>query len=243
MRPSAVDRPGEGRMHHKSPSDAMRSLVGRFGCVARARRSTVSGSLFVLVFIVYAQAGNADRLRRSLPEHQTTQRTPAPPAARVAPQVLLVQACLPCTPGCFDSSTGCQPGTANAACGSGGGACMQCATDQVCQNRVCVATFDCTTSCPSGCCSGNQCVAFQSQTNAACGSGGSICLACAAGTVCYGGSCCTPIPQGTACSGHTCNQFASDGCGGTYSCDNCPQGTTCGKCQVGVCFNSSGSCF
>lgn len=218
----------------------------RVRAVGNSSRSGFAAHVLALLVVALpTQPGIAEQPLRTSTRPPSARTAPAPALtrARTASSVLLAQACLPCTPGCADANTGCQPGTANAACGSGGAACTQCATDQVCQNRVCVATFDCTTSCPSGCCSGNQCVAFQSQTNAACGSGGSICLACAAGTVCYGGSCCTPIPQGTACSGHTCNQFASDGCGGTYSCDNCPQGTTCGKCQVGVCFNSSGSCF
>lgn len=229
-------------MDHGRPS-AMRSRL-----LPHVRRSAprVDGvrafRIVLLLVLALTQVGNAGRQTPSTLT-RPTQRTPTPAAPRGASRLLLAQACLPCTPGCVDANSACQTGTTNGACGSGGGACMQYATDQVCQNRVCVAAFDCTSSCPSGCCSGGQCVAFQSQTNAACGSGGSICLACATGTVCYGGSCCTPIPRGTACSGHTCDQFASDGCGGTYSCDNCPQGTTCGKCQVGVCSNSSGSCF
>jgi hypothetical protein len=214
--------------------------------VGTVRRSTFFGRvLALLVVAIPTQAGIAEQPTRTSTGRSRHSRSTASALTetRVRSTVLLAQACLPCTPGCFDANTGCQSGTADAACGSGGGACVQCAPDQVCQNRVCVAAFDCTTSCPSGCCSGNQCVAFQSQTNAACGSGGSICLACAAGTVCSGGSCCTPIPLGTACSGHACNEFASDGCGGTYSCDNCPQGTVCGRCVPGQCFNATGSCF
>lgn len=217
------------------------------GCVRPAagvfRRSTLASAFLLLVLVGYAHPGHADRGRQSLPDHGRAARTLVPRATRARSPLLLAQACLPCTPGCVDANSGCQPGTANVACGSGGNACTLCASDEVCQNHVCVRAFECTTSCPSGCCSGNQCVAFQSQTNAACGSGGSICLACAAGTVCYGGSCCTPIQQGTACGGHACNEFASDGCGGTYSCDNCPQGTVCGRCVPGQCSNATGSCF
>jgi hypothetical protein len=241
-------------MNAQSLKNLYRSMhCGKHLCSRRHMRSaaTTSCSRFaahfvaLLVMAIPTRAGIADQPTRASTERSSHSRSAVALSTktRASSTVLMAQACLPCTPGCADANSGCQPGTANAACGSDGNACTPCASDEVCQNHVCVRAFDCTTSCPSGCCWGNQCVAFQSQTNAACGSGGSICLACAAGTVCYGGACCTPIPQGTACSGHACNEFASDGCGGTYSCDNCPQGTTCGKCQVGVCFNSTGSCF
>ena len=197
-------------------------------------------ALLPLAVAVYAAPGIADSVPWSPRPRAAQSRQTVRPVSIPKP-VLLAQACLPCTPGCFDTNLGCQAGTTDGACGSGGATCINCGSGKVCQNQACVPAFVCGAGNCSGCCSNNQCVT--SETNSACGSGGASCAPCSNGSVCFNDNCCAPIPRGTACTGHTCDQPASDGCGGVYSCDFCPQGTICGGCQPGQCFNVNGSCF
>jgi len=75
------------------------------------------------------------------------------------------------------------------ACGLGGAACKTCSSGQQCNGSgACVCNA---ASCPNGCCNGNTCVPYASETNALCGTGGAACAACASGISCNttGGIC------------------------------------------------------
>jgi hypothetical protein len=97
-------------------------------------------------------------------------------------------------------------------------------------------------TCSGGCCSGGACLAGNQPATGCITNGGTCAASCPSGNVCSGGACvsgaCVPIPKSTACAGMTCG-FASDNCGGQYSCGTCPSGTTCGKCEPGVCHTNT----
>jgi hypothetical protein len=77
-------------------------------------------------------------------------------------------------------------------CGSCGNAC---AGGQQCVAGACQCNL---TSCPMGCCNGDSCEAYASQSNGSCGNGGATCAACQTGIACNtdGGLC-------LGCSGPT----------------------------------------
>jgi hypothetical protein len=115
-----------------------------------------------------------------------------------------------CT-GCCSAET-CEPGTDNAACGHGGGACQTCAAAAIC------GTGDCGTCGGNGqmCCAGSSCA-----SPLTCGGGGQA-------AVCG----CTPSCVGKGCG-------ADDGCGGTCMQGSCLAGQTCAG---GVCACDTASC-
>jgi hypothetical protein len=97
--------------------------------------------------------------------------------------------------GCCQGDT-CVQSLTDGACGTGGAACVDCtATGQTCDVSAgtCQGTPSCGPASCSGCCQGNSCI--QPPTDAACGTGGEPCQACASNEKCSGGQC---LPQGTA---------------------------------------------
>jgi hypothetical protein len=72
----------------------------------------------------------------------------------------------------------------------GGAACVVCAGGSACQQGSCVTDQPCFSYCKSGCCtSQGQCLDFTSQDAQSCGTGGSLCQACASSESCLGGQC------------------------------------------------------
>jgi hypothetical protein len=151
------------------------------------------------------------------------------PAADVAVasfprSTLVAQACVPCNTGCFDQNAVCQPGTAAAACGTGGNVCTACSASQLCQNQSCVAR-----PCSPGCVDGAG--ACQPGTTAgACGMNGNACVACPAGQICQGQTCVVP-PCSPGCTDATgaCQPGTTDAaCGfGGNVCEACAGGEMC----------------
>ena len=94
--------------------------------------------------------------------------------------------------GCCDPSGACAPGDTRAACGLGGGACVDCNdTGEMCGgDGTCAAPTSCAATC-AGCCDGETCV--MAPTEAQCGMAGNACMACGAGEVCNAGVCETPM--------------------------------------------------
>jgi hypothetical protein len=135
-----------------------------------------------------------------------------------------------------------------AACGTGGGLCVQCPAGIACASGTCQTApppgpCDATT-CPNGCCINNTC---HEGDPAACGTGGGSCTQCgtAAGVTCVSGAC-QPGPPPPPCNATTCpNGCCANGechvhdpqfCGsGGGLCFSCPVGEGCfsGKCNTG----------
>ena len=177
--------------------------------------------------------------------------------------------------GCCDESGLCQKGTSIDNCGSAAATCIACAgTGAACVKLVATNEYGgscrggtngtdggsssmgtgdagvCNPStCPNGCCNGNQCVTVT--TTAKCGKGGLACGVCAAGNTCVTGACtvcigCVDISTGQ-CRGGT--EQTACGKAGTYcqtcdttsgqSCSNntCAGGTLCNaiNCVDGCC--------
>jgi hypothetical protein len=84
--------------------------------------------------------------------------------------------------GCLDRFGDCQDGDAQAACGSGGGACRACTDDESCELGECIAM--CSPSSCDGCCDGDVCI--RDLDADACGSFGEACSLCVLGFVCGG---------------------------------------------------------
>ncbi len=123
-----------------------------------------------------------------------------------------------CASGCCDASGGCQPGTTEAACGSGGASCSACPSGQVCNSRKCeVPPTGCTpASCPGGCCDKGVCVT--PPTAQKCGKAGAACTSCSSSQACSDGKC--------VCNAASC----PDGCCFNNS---CAPGTELGACGTG----------
>src|SRR5207249_5475485 len=106
-----------------------------------------------------------------------------------------------CPNGCCDQSGNCVAGGAsnNAFCGKGGLACIDCtASGKTCINGACTG---CTpANCPSGCCSGDSCLAGTSDL--ACGSNADACVQCPGGQRCDQGAC---ICDGQSCPNGCCD--------------------------------------
>lgn len=103
--------------------------------------------------------------------------------------------------GCCDFSGQCQSGTTTTACGGAattGGACVQCAGSQICQNRACVTgAGGGAPSCPNGCIFSGQCLQAGTpmQSDSLCGNAGANCRACSSPTPqCSAGFC---VPAGS----------------------------------------------
>lgn len=91
--------------------------------------------------------------------------------------------------GCCTAAGVCAAGTANGACGVNGAACTACAANETCQNNACVAVVEnCGPANCTGCCSdATTCVSTPS--DAACGIGGGLCVACTGKKHCKNGKC------------------------------------------------------
>jgi hypothetical protein len=115
------------------------------------------------------------------------------------------------------------------------GACgTACATGQHCSGGTCVCDG---VSCQNGCCSGRACIAYSSQSTAACGSAGVACAPCPGEKTCQSGVCgCTTGL--TSCSGSCVNtQTNNSNCG---ACGNaCADGQ---RCSGGTCVCDASSC-
>lgn len=152
-----------------------------------------------------------------------------------------------CASGCCQGNQ-CLPGNTNAACGTGGTACVDCTNI----GKSCDQTTRLCTSPPpacgpgncTGCCQNNQCL--PGAHDAACGLGGVQCVDCSAsGATCDAGSgTCQASPPptcdtsncGGCCQGTQCMPGTGDGaCGqGGVPCEDCT--------QVGGTCDSSGTC-
>jgi hypothetical protein len=150
-----------------------------------------------------------------------------------------------CPTGCCNGNT-CVPyaSQSNASCGVGGGACAPCGINDVCSKSSNGCQFQCNpTSCPAGCCNGNTCVPYASQSNTTCGVAGNACAPCATNNTCTQSSngCqfqCNPTscPSG-CCNGNTCVPYASQDnatCGvAGNACAMCAADRICAKASTG----------
>ncbi len=140
--------------------------------------------------------------------------------------------CMGCT---LDGS--CEPGTAEAACGSGGSACIVCAAGELCIDATCVVPSDCESTC-RGCCDGDTCMDGNDVTS--CGSAGLTCRACAAGETCEDGACVPPCEAtctGCCTAEGECRVGDDDAACGVAgaACTDCGDGT----CDAGMCVAAS----
>ena len=125
-----------------------------------------------------------------------------------------VSAFCQCDYGCCDALNRCQPGSANAQCGTGGDACSDCTADglqcigQGCVDKTDVSVCDVET-CPTGCCDlFGACQ--QGIANTMCGGFGADCQDCLQrGELCSNQQC-TPrrLPDG----GPVCDSLSCQGC-------------------------------
>ena len=89
--------------------------------------------------------------------------------------------------GCLDPLGVCRGGTQDQTCGSDGGVCVACGTDQACQGRRCAFTRCDMGNCRFGCCQPNlECT---TSSPLACGLAGDPCAVCASAQQCLGGRC------------------------------------------------------
>ena len=147
-----------------------------------------------------------------------------------------------CPTGCCSAGM-CMPGNTTSGCGTGGGACQQCAPGQSCSGGTCTSTCD-AASCPNGCCAGATCVV---RTVSACAPGGAACAACdpAAADNCNPMGFCAcglnpSCPPGSTCSGGAC---VAAGCN-PMSCPNgCCVGATCVARSVMACGPGGAACM
>ncbi|MCB9640627.1 MAG: hypothetical protein H6728_13425 [Myxococcales bacterium] len=100
------------------------------------------------------------------------------------------------------------------------------------------------TSCPTGCCNGDQCIAVTSDGQ--CGTAGAACAACAQGNTCNNGVCvCNAVscPNGCCDSQGKCQVgTANNSCGKNgVACANCPSGQACDP-QSQVCGCGPNTC-
>lgn len=162
--------------------------------------------------------------------------------------VILPEAGSSCGPGrCNGCCEGdrCQAGTDNNACGGVGMPCVQCQTGEVCVQGQCLTTSGkCNPgNCPTGCCQGDNCLA--GTDNAACGTGGIPCIACAASQTCENQSCgCGPSTCNGCCDGAgVCRSGTEPGACGTggKACALCigPDSCVLGSCTSSSCNASS----
>ncbi len=160
-----------------------------------------------------------------------------------------------CPNGCCKNNQ-CRSGVGNDACGSGGGACVDCAASGgVCSaaNRTCLAscTPNCTGKCAGaddgcggkcqvndcrGCCIGEQCT--PGVTDAACGKDGAQCSDCTKSV----GSKCGPDKTCSSCTPNCAGKCAgaADECGGTCKSSSCPGCCVGFVCELGTADNACG---
>jgi hypothetical protein len=139
-----------------------------------------------------------------------------------------------CPNGCCNAAGTCITGTADAACGTGGTMCSDCAAaGQSCKSQRCESA--CGPGTTVGCCDGTG--AAQPSTNATCGINGAACVACAAGTEeCINGACvvkacqmsCAGCCVGDVCHAGTADTQCGKASGGTAAaCESCGPGRKC----------------
>ena len=135
--------------------------------------------------------------------------------------------------GCFASmgeeATVCVVGTHNEACGTGGGACTACATDEYCSEGSCEEAT-CTPDSCDGCCLDDECQ--DGDTDEACGTGAETCETCSGAAFCEDGECVAPCSEtcdGCCDADGNCkegNSSASCGSNGVM-CQSCVEGEEC----------------
>lgn len=133
--------------------------------------------------------------------------------------------------GCCDGTGKCQTGNTNTACGTSGGLCKSCGTNQACSGGKCTCT---SSSCSAGCCQGDNCQPGTLDT--ACGKSGGVCTVCSGTAKCVSGSC------STACGPTTCVGCCLSGvCKGGSDPTACGKGgATCAVCKAGEsCVNGT----
>jgi hypothetical protein len=148
--------------------------------------------------------------------------------------------------GCCDQNGTCVPGTANNACGVGGGFCTDCSFDKgTCSGGLCLPPPPvCDPSTCKGCCDANK-NCLPGNLDSFCGNGGKACTDCAASSeTCKGGNTCVkvvPPCNVTNCTG-CCDQagtcqagFIDTQCGQSgASCEDCTAIVPASTCDVGV---------
>jgi len=145
---------------------------------------------------------SVDRL--ILREGPSADTKPTPDLLKCGPNEVIKGGSCVC-PGCREASGACQPGTALAACGTGGGFCADCTQNPCLKNTACTAAkcvgVNSTGTCPGGicvsgtCCTG--CVDLGSgacqlnPSDSQCGCGGTTCQDCtkSGGSFCGPGNC------------------------------------------------------
>lgn len=130
-----------------------------------------------------------------------------------------------CAGGCCDQFGNCNRGITDTQCGVNGQFCQNCTQlNESCQFQQCqpVVTQCNGQTCPGGCCQGNVCMS--GGDNAACGTGGLVCVNCTQnGLVCNGIGRCIPTPP--LCNPATC----PNGCCIGNVCAVGTQNNACGK--------------
>lgn len=151
--------------------------------------------------------------------------------------------------GCYTSmgeeSRVCVVGTHNEACGTGGGPCTQCGSDEYCDEGTCKEA-SCTPETCDGCCKDDECIT--EGTDEACGTGGETCETCSGESFCEEGECVAPCSE--RCDGccddeGNCHEGGSkDRCGTAgEACQTCGEGEECrGSCVETDCEVSCSGC-
>lgn len=145
-----------------------------------------------------------------------------------------------CPDGCC-AGRECLPGTANAACGTGGRACSSCGDELECREGGCAEPIKppCDPSTCNGCCVEGVCV--DGFADDACGSGGIACETCFEGESCDGGRC---YEADSECGLTSCDGCCSAGVclAGTDESACGAVGSACRSCAVGTMCNENGRC-
>lgn len=134
---------------------------------------------------------------------------------------------------CRTSSGQCAMVSSVSSCGTDGGFCRTCASDEYCIAGVCQLPTCTPANCADGCCVGTACVRQQSDTQ--CGFGAKMCSDCMAGTCNVdAGTCVAPPPDGGITVDDGGIPMYADG--GLVACDAQT------ACPVGCCVDLVGFC-
>jgi hypothetical protein len=148
-------------------------------------------------------------------------------------------------------------GTADDACGSGGGSCVACQGNESCVNKACAVAVCGPSSCPNGCCQGTKCLT--GDDNSACGKDGVACVACKSTEICSDYRCVAGTCDASTCPSGCCDAkqckpgdtkaFCGTGGAACTACtgtDDCVNKTCtappCGPATCAGCCDSSGTC-